>query len=68
MSIQKKYQMILGHLQSKSMDGRPLDENLNNIKQHNRPSDNGNMEIVNIDTQERWARNTFLKMENKYLN
>jgi hypothetical protein len=60
--------MILGHLQSKSMDESLLHENLNNIKQYDRPSDNGNMEIVNIGTQKRWARNTFLEMRNNHLN
>jgi hypothetical protein len=53
MLIQKKYQMTLGHLQSKNMDGSPLDKKSNNIKQHDRPSDDGIMEIVSIGTQER---------------
>ena len=42
---------MLGHLQPKKMDKSQLDE-MDNIKQHDKPPDNRNMKIVNRGRQE----------------
>ena len=39
MHIEKELQMILDHLQPKKMNGNPLKENPNKIKQLDKPSD-----------------------------
>jgi hypothetical protein len=53
MPIEKEQQIMLGNLQPKKMNGNPLEENSNNIKQLNRPSDSRKGKNVSIGRQDR---------------
>ena len=59
MPIEKELQMILNHLQPNKMNGNPLKENHNNIKQLDKPPDSRKRKNVKIGKQDRWTRNTF---------
>ena len=59
MHIEKELQMILNHLQPNKMNGNPLKENPNKIKQLDKPSDGRKRKNVRIGKQDRQTRNTF---------
>ena len=53
MYIEKEPQIMFGHLQPKKMNENPLEKNLNNVKQLDRPPDSRNGKIVSIGKQDR---------------
>jgi hypothetical protein len=53
MHIEKELQMILNHLQPNKMNGNPLKENHNNIKQLYKPPDSKKRKNVRIGKQDR---------------
>ena len=53
MHIEKELQMILNHLQPNKMNGNPLKENPNNIKQLDKPPDNRKRKNIRIG---KWDR------------
>jgi hypothetical protein len=53
MPIEKEQQMMLHHLQPKKMNGNLLEENSNNVKQLDRPSDSRKRKNISIGKQDK---------------